>query len=340
MSSALADTRRTVTTDGVALLHRTLAELCRADVPLTRALRVVEAEAESRALKDVARNMAADVEAGESLSSAYATHGRALPGFYARLVASGESMGDLPAALEQIADHATHRADVQARLRGALAYPLTAAVFVLLIGGGVLAFAAPKVWRFTEQSTQRSPWPVALATLIGLVVVIGVGLFIARRRGRELNSGWWIPVVGPLRRSAARASLASTLGLLLRRGMPLHAALREAADACPGEEMRSRVNAMAARAEGGAGLIDAVDAGGVFEPSLLWLVETGEQAGRAAAALDDVAHIQRERLARRLDRCTVLVRPAFELAVGAAVFAFAYAFVLPMFEFIRQLAAR
>lgn len=340
MSLALSERKTPATTDGVALLHRTLAELCRADVPLPRALRVVAAEADTRALASAAQHMADDVEAGESLSGAYAAHADTLPAFYARLVAFGESAGDVPGSLEHIAEHATHRADVRARLRGALAYPITAASFVLLVGVGVLLFVAPQLWHLTEVATERSPAPLVVGSLVGLVALIVVGLVIARKRGRGAGGGWWIPIVGPLRRTAARASLASTLALLLRRRMPLHAALEEAAASCEGEELRSRVAAMARHAEQGGSLIDSLDQGAVFEPSLLWLVETGEQTGSAADALDDVARIQRERLARGLDRCAVLVRPAFELAVGAAVLAFAYAFLVPMFDYVHQLGMR
>jgi general secretion pathway protein F len=320
--------------DEVALFHRTLAELCRASVPLPRALRILEAEAESKALGRAARAMADDVEAGRTLSEAYAAHGRVFPALYRRLVASGERSGDLPGALEQIAGHAAHRADVAARMRRALAYPVTTAIFVLLVGVGALTFASPRLWAFTERVSGSSPWPVALGALGGLGLFVAAVLFFAwRRRGTSLFGGYRIPVLGPLRLTAARASLASTLALLLRCRVPLHEALRLAAETAENQELGRRVLVMAEEAEGGEGLVPAIRAGSLFEPSLLWLVETGERSGAAADALADVAAIYRQRLSRGLDRCSVLLRPAMELVVGVAVFLIAYSFMVPLFEY-------
>ena len=60
----------------------------------------------------------------------------------------------------------------------------------------------------------------------------------------------------------------------------------------------------------------------------------------ASPAEDTKALRQVPCLARGLDRCAILVRPAFELAVGAAVLLFAYAYLVPMFDYLTQLVGR
>jgi len=217
--------------DGLALFHRTLAELCRSETPLPRAFRIIEAEADTKALARAAGSMAADVEAGTSLSDAYAAHSKTFSPLYAQLVKAGEDSGDLAGALEQIAHHAAHRAAVAARLRGALAYPITTAVFVLLVGAGVLIFATPKLSTFTERVSGNSPLPIALLALGGLAAVVLIALWFSWRQGRTGSGSFRLPILGPLRLTAAKASLASTLALLLRREVPLHEALRKPAGA-------------------------------------------------------------------------------------------------------------
>ena len=66
---------------------------------------------------------------------------------------------------------------------------------------------------------------------------------------------------------------------------------------------------------------------------MLWLVDAAEARGDAAGALDEVARLLRARLLRAIDRCTTLVTPAAELAVGIAVFLLVYAFLTPLIEF-------
>ena len=53
-------------------------------------------------------------------------------------------------------------------------------------------------------------------------------------------------------------------------------------------------------------------------------------------ALEDVDHIYRNRLERRLDHASILVRPAAEVVVGLAVFGFAYSFLVPLFGYARS----
>ena len=76
---------------------------------------------------------------------------------------------------------------------------------------------------------------------------------------------------------------------------------------------------------------------GLFAPSLLWIVEAAEKRGDAAGALDDVARIYRNRLARATDRASVVITPAAELLVGLAVFLLAYAFLAPLMDMTRRL---
>ena len=75
--------------DQVALFHRTLAELCRSDVPLPRALRAVADDLGQGPFAEAVRAMAEDVEAGQSLGDAYAAHAQAMPPLYAGLVEAG-----------------------------------------------------------------------------------------------------------------------------------------------------------------------------------------------------------------------------------------------------------
>jgi type II secretory pathway component PulF len=76
---------------------------------------------------------------------------------------------------------------------------------------------------------------------------------------------------------------------------------------------------MADAADGGASLADALSQGGVFAPSLVWIVDSAERRGQAAEALADTARIYRERLARATDRAALWLLPLAELGVGVMV---------------------
>jgi type II secretory pathway component PulF len=322
----------------LALFHRVLAELCRSGVPLSRAFGVLRAEFGRGPLRRAIDEMERETSEGVPLAEAYARRRDRFPVLYRALVEAGTAAGDLPGVLEEISRHAARRAEVSRRIRQALAHPLVTAVFVLLVGAGAVLYLTPTTWSLTETVSGSSPLPWALGSL-GLVAVFLVGAFVLTWLRSPLagEGGLRIPVIGPLRLEAARSHTASTLALLLRREIPLPAALDLTAATIESRSVATRVRAMAERARAGAGLAEAVgDA--VFEPSVAWLIESAEGGPTVVDALEDVADLYRGRLERRLDRTTVLVRPIAEVVVGVAVFGFVFSFLGPLFDYMDILA--
>jgi general secretion pathway protein F len=346
-------------TQDLALFHRTLSALCRSEVPLPNALRVIETDLESSPLRDAVREMAADVESGTPIAEAYAAHAQRFPPLYRALVEAGAASGDLPAVLEQIADHATQRGEIASKLRRALAYPMVAAVFLLVTGTLLLVFVAPKFVELSHtvspgmidglsgrDGTGRAwgarPW-LALEVWMGLVLVLALVTVVFTRLRDPMDGAasggatrYRFPVLGRVRYHADLAAFTSTLALLVRRRMPLPRALDLAAEVTEAGPLRRSALAAADAAHEGRGLADAARHAGLFAPSLLWIVEAAERRGDAAAALDDLTAIHRQRLARCVDRAAVLVTPVAELVVGVAVLLLAYAFLSPLFDFTRK----
>ena len=328
------------TTDQLAIFHRTLAELCRAGVPLPRAFRILMADLEKGTLRAAVADMASDVECGVPFDQAYARHQGEFPALYRALVQAGIASGDLPAVLEEISRHAATRAQVNARLRRALAYPMLTAFFVLILGGAILTFVSPIHWGLADAEDLTSPTPVVVVALGALALLVLITLFVAWVQspldaGRGL--GFRLPVIGPLRNHAAKASFASTMALLMRRNVPLPAALTLAAEATEDKRVRRAVVKMSQSAHEGQPLAESVRAGSLLEPSMLWLIETAERGGSAHVALDDVSRIHRQRLDRATERLAVLVTPCAELVLGVIVFVCAWAFMVPLMRYAGEL---
>jgi type II secretory pathway component PulF len=315
----------------LALFQRTLAGLCRSEVPLPRALRLAGGEVGRGRVASAAADMAREVESGESFAAAYAKRPEVFPPLYAAVVDAGAAAGDLPAALEATAAHAAEEADAVRRVRSALLHPAITAGAALAIGAGAVLIASPTLWSLAETVGGSSPAPIALGAL-GLLAALLLGLLLFAWRGSPFapGKGLRVPVIGPLRDARARASFASTLSLLLRRKMPLPKALEAAAACCAEPELAGRVEAMADRARKGEGLSEVLAAEDAFDPSLLWLAEGAKGEDEAAGALADVAGLLRRRFERGLERFQAVAAPAAEVVVGLVVLAFAYAYTVPL----------
>ena len=335
--SLVTSRERTLETssDELALFHRTLADLCRAEIPLPKAFRLLQGDLRNGKLRAAVKEMTTEVEGGVPLGEAYARRMGRFPPLYRALVEIGIVSGDLPSILEEISRHAAQRASVAARIRKALAYPLIAAGFVLGIGAFLVLYVAPTLWHFPQALDLSSPLLYARAAL-GALVALFLGAVVFGWVRAPLESGgsraFAMPVLGRLRLYAAQSSFAATLALLLRRDVPLPSALAMAAEGSENKRLAARGRTMAEQARAGLGLTDVLREDRTFAPTLLWLVEAMEGSGETAQALDDVSAIYRQRLERAVDRVTTLVTPVAELVIGVVVFVFAYSFMVPLLE--------
>lgn len=324
-------TRALADADDLALFHASLAALCRGGMALGRALRLAGADVSRTPLGPVATALADAVDAGTPIERAYAEGSRGFPPLYRALVAAGVASGDLPTALDQIASHARTEGDATRRIRRALIHPVVTASCALVVGVAAVLFAAPAMGDLTEAATEVSSTPIALGALGVLAALLGTVLVLAWKRSPLRGvRGAALPGVGPLRTAAAQAAIVSTLALLLRRGMPLHDALALTATSCADADLRARVSTAARRVHEGEGLAAALSAEGACDPSVLWLVESADGSSGVVRALEDVGGLLHRRFERGLDRFTAWLRPIAELALGAVVLVFAYAYLIPL----------
>jgi type II secretory pathway component PulF len=321
-------------THQLATFHRTLAEMCRAEIPLGRAFQLLQEDLQEGPLRDVSAAMAADVENGMPLAEAYAKHSSSFPPMYGSLVQAGVESGDLPGTLEEIARHASLHSEARSRLRRLMAYPLMVLAFMV----GMIAFMHLYVVPTFEQIylatyTRRGSaielplltrmvfsLPVLLMAVSAVLVGAVAGFALLRDPVPGLKTGSRLglrmPGIGPLRLNAALASFTGTLALLLRRGLAMDRALDLAALGADAPFLRTKVQAMAEDTRKGSSLTDAAREQEILPPSILWLIGGGEQQGEVSGALDDIASLYRERFQRGLETFQMVLVPLMEVGLG------------------------
>ncbi len=322
----------------LALFHRGLADLCRAQVPLPRALRILQSDLERGPMARAAAEMADEIEQGTPLVEAYSRHQDRFSPVYRALITAGMGGGGaLPDVLDEIAGHASLRTSILEQMRRTMAYPLVATGFVVLVGAALLVFVGSPLGGALGldpelSSTRGSGWQAWSGVGVAALALVGIAVWSMLRKSHDDGVGpaawsWKLPLIGRIKTFSAKASFASTLALLLRRSIPLPQAMRLTATATDSPAIRSRVERMAEAAESGSGLTDSVEAGGLISPSLSWFLEAAANEQAAADALDDIASIYRQRLERSADRVALIAAPAAQLLVGLVVLGFALTYM-------------
>src|SRR6185369_24906 len=101
------------------IFTRQLSTLINAGLPLTQSLRTVSEQVQNKTLHDVVVAVVSSVEAGMSLSQAFAQYPKIFSDIYVSLVAAGESSGSLDKSLERIAMQQEKDAAIVGKIRSA-----------------------------------------------------------------------------------------------------------------------------------------------------------------------------------------------------------------------------
>jgi general secretion pathway protein F len=326
--------RRRIPPGDLAVGLRILADLLGAGLPLARALAALE-ETAPASWKSVVPELRTTVREGGGLSAALAAATVELPPLVVGLVAAGEAGSGLAPALARAAELAERAAETRGAVRSALAYPLLlagagGASVVLLVGFVLPRFAA--ILRDLGQELPRTARIVlavadaARAGWLPAAVTVTVALAIGRAwaASAEGRPQWHalllaLPVVGPIRRSAATARFAAALAALLESGVPIAPALGHATKAAGDAALSARILAAREAVLGGQGLAAALEKADAATPTTVRLVRAGEETGRLAAMLDQAARLEASRAENAIRGAVKGIEPALILVFGAVV---------------------
>lgn len=331
---AEAAARSRLSPDDLALGLGLLADLLQAGLPLARALAALE-ELAPAAWQPALPALRAAVREGSGLAAALAASPVEVPPLVAGLVAAGEAGSGLAPALARAAALMQRAADTRRAVRAALAYPLLlagagAASIVLLVGFVLPRFAAilrdlgqqlPASARLVlgAADAARAGWlpATAAAVLLGVAWRAWSTSPEGRRQWHALLLG--LPVVGPLRRSAAVARFAAALAALLESGVPIAPALAHADRAVGDAELSARIAAARTAVLAGEGLAAALERADAATPTAVRLVRAGEETGRLAAMLDQAARLEAARAEAAVRTAVKGIEPVMILAFGGIV---------------------
>ena len=338
--------RRRITLRAKAAMLRQLATALKAGLPLLPALRVVEAQADTAAMRDLAGNLATDVQGGESLSAAMETHGRDFSRLEASMVRVGETSGMLDQVMGYLSDFAEKDLDVRERIRSAATYPLfvlgLAAVSVILvmtvvlprmlstIAGAIPTLPAPTRILMALTSFLAAYWWGVL--LLVVAVVAAFRWWVSRPAGRFVIDRFLlrIPVVGTALRRVAVARFARTLGTLSKSGIGILESLRVLRDTLGNEALARELDKVAAGITQGRSIAEPLRQTGQFPPLLIQVIAMGERTGRLDEMLLQTAEAYERETAAAIQRVMAIVPAVFILLLALVVGFILAAILLPV----------
>ena len=312
-----------------------LAVLLGAGLALDAALAVVSQSLrrsqDSAVFADVRRR----VQEGATLSRALEEDPASFPPLAIAMAAAGEAEGGLDAALMKLAQSLARAEALRQTLVSALTYPgllCLVAVGVILT---MLLWVVPQFEGLFDQAGARLP--LATRLLIGasdgvrrhgleLTAALILTLFGLERLSRQAGPRRVIdaailrlPRLGALWTTVDVSRFARVLAALTIGGVALTTGVSLAARTLQSRTLAEAAERVAASLREGRSLSGAIAAEGVFPPSMLPFLRTGEETGSLGPMLERLADVLERDGRMGLERFLAVLTPLITVAMGGMV---------------------
>jgi len=344
--SLLVKYRERATHADLTTFTRQLATMVNAGLPITEALLILRSQVKG-VIQKAAAKILADVEGGESLSTAFSHHPKIFSPTYVALIKSGEVGGVLDKVLLKLADNLEKQQEFQGKVKGALIYPAIIIGGMILVSLVMLTFVIPRLTSlYTEFDAELPLVTRILISVSGFLsrfwvfflILLGAAFYgfrlyqktkVGRRKIDALI--FRIPIVGELNRQIILADLARTLSLMVGSGVSILEALNISAGVVGNTVISDALKDAAKQVEKGFKHPEA------FPFILSQMVAVGEETGKMDEVLQKVSHIFEVDSDQKVKTLTSAVEPLVLILLGVGVAFLVVAIILPIYNLTTQL---
>ena len=338
----------------LAVFARQFASMTSAGLTLLRCLGILEEQTTQPRLKAAVARVRADVQEGATLSDALTEHPDHFPPLMVDMIKAGETGGFLDEALSRIATMYEADANLRAKIKSALTYPVIVLVFSLVLVIGVIVFIVPVFERMFAELGGELPLPtrvlVALShnaawILPGLVIAGVVGLHTFRRAVRRSAAfrlrvdriKLRLPVFGRLFTKLAISRWARNLGTLLGVGVPVLQALQVVGGSSGNATITAAMEEVSETVRVGGRMSTALDKHPLFPSMVTQMVRMGEESGQIYEVLDKVADYYDREVETATESLTSAMEPLLVVLLGTVIGTMVICLYLPMFTIYQHI---
>jgi len=339
--------------DDVSTFTRQLATMVNAGLPITESLLILKNQARGAALKEMLSQILADVQEGQSLSSAIGKYPNVFSPTYIALLKAGEAGGVLDNVLSRLSDNMEKQVEFKGKVKGALIYPVIVVIGMVLVAAIMMIFVIPKMLSLYSEFGAQLPGPTRVLMSVSsffakswlfvlIIIAFGVNFLITyrktktgRRKIDELILK--IPIFGDLQRQVALTELTRTLSLLVGAGVSILEALGILSQISGNAVIGDALEDSASQVEKGFPLAYAFSKHPEAFPYILsQMVAVGEETGKMSEVLAKVSHIFEVESDQKVKALTSAIEPIVMVILGVGVGFLVIAVILPIYNLTSQ----
>lgn len=256
--------------------------------------------------------------------------------------------GTLDTILLRLAEFTESRAELNAKIKSAMLYPIIMCIFMMLILSVMFIFVIPQIVSIFEDAEMKLPWYTSAVIDLSAVIVnywwllllLGVGAFFTFKQWSQSENGRpvWdgiklkLPVSGKLARMIAVSRFTRTLSTLLAGGVPMLNAMDIVKNVVNNEVLAKAVREARDNISEGESIAGPLKKSNQFPPIVIHMVGIGEKTGELEKMLDQVSDAYDFQVKNQVTGLTSVLEPAMIIIMGCVIGVIVFSLMVPMFE--------
>ena len=335
------------------VFNQEMIALLKAGLPVVRSFEILLERQESPTLRTVLAEVKERVNAGASISDAFAEQGDLFPRLYWTSLKAGEKSGEIEAVLRRYLKYQKTVIAISRKVVSTLVYPAILMLLSTVLIAILMTVVIPKFQDFFADF--HADLPLITVVVVGiagflrdnilwLVPAVLAGAWLAWRWIRTPSGRQWsdatllkTPFLGGLFRRFAITQFTRSLATLLGGGTPLVPSLENAAEAIGNRHIAKCVREIIPKVREGGELWQALESTGIFTNLTIEMVKVGETSGALEEMLTAVSDFYDEEIDVLLARVITLVEPAILVMMGGIIVTILMSVYLPIFKIMSQI---
>ncbi len=331
----------------LVVLTRQLATMVSAGLVLSNAIDILQEQQTNKTLKKALEEISQDIKGGLTLAQALGKYPDIFPRLYVNLVKAGETSGKLDQVLLQMAEGLEKQREFQARVKGAMIYPIVVLGMMVAVVIIMMVFVIPKLITLYQQSTIELPLPTKILIFTSnlfvhfwwLMLIVIFVLIIAFNRWNKSEDNKYlmgrillrVPIVGKIITGVTLTNFNRTFGLLISAGIPLLDSIGIVSDMTDNPVFRKTLKEAYAGVERGLPFSSLLTSE-IFPKIVGQMIRVGEETGKVDEVFLNLANYFESESDNMIKNLTVAIEPIVLIILGIGVGFLVISIILPIYK--------
>lgn len=336
-----------VKTKDLYIFCKQMNTMLSAGMPLLSAITVLESQSDNKTLRKIFLEMQLDLQKGMQLSQSMRKH-KQFPPLLLNMIEAGEMSGNLDDVLSKMAIHYEKENRINAKIRGAMVYPIILAILSVGVVIFILTALIPMfVDMFADAGVELpgltkalivasnfmvEKWFVILGVIVAVVAVLRITLRTTdgKRNWNRLTMrlpGIRIPI-----QMIYTSRFTRTLSTLLGSGISILEAFQISARITNNQIVIEKMDGATEAIKKGDPVSTTLARLKLFPAMMISMITIGEESGSIEEMLGKTADYYDQELDEAISKLVAMMEPIMIIIMGALVGTAVIAILMPMFD--------